>query len=72
MSAMTWGRRGLLAVAVGAAVTLSGGTTLAQEHALPTGAARVVKKVQLMALTGKSEIEYKVGQIVANNTSKLP
>lgn len=60
----------LLGLALGLSLGLAGQRTHAQE--LPTGAARVVKKVQLMALTGKNEIEYKVGLIVENNTGKLP
>ena len=60
----------LLGLALGLSLGLAGQQTDAQE--LPTGAARVVKKVQLMALTGKNEIEYKVGLIVENNTGKLP
>jgi hypothetical protein len=60
----------LLGLALGLSLGLAGQQTHAQE--LPTGAARVVKKVQLMALTGKNEIEYKVGLIVENNTGKLP
>lgn len=63
-------RRLLLAAVVGATVMLSAAPTQAQE--LPTGAARVVKKVQIMALTGKNEMEYKVGLIVANNAERLP
>ena len=60
----------LLGLALGLSLGLAGQQTDAQE--VPTGAARVVKKVQLMALTGKNEIEYKVGLIVENNTGKLP
>ena len=63
-------RRALLALVLCAAVVSSTAPTHAQE--LPTGAARVVKKVQIMVLTGKSEIEYKVAAIVANNSSKFP
>lgn len=59
---------------LGLALGLSLGFTGQQAHAqeLPTGAARVVQKVQLMALTGTNEIKYKVGLIVENNTGKLP
>ncbi len=70
MSQKAWARRVLLTAVLGAAVVLSTAPTQAQE--LPTGAARVVKKVQIMALTGKNEIEYKVGLIVANNAGKVP
>ncbi|MFN8663189.1 MAG: hypothetical protein U0075_14975 [Thermomicrobiales bacterium] len=62
----------MLGLVLGLSLGLAGQQTHAQEHPLPTGAARVVKKVQLMALTGKNEIEYKVGLIVENNTGKLP
>ena len=64
------GRRGLLAVVLGVALLLPAAPSQAQE--LPTGAARVVQKVQLMALTGKNELTYKVGMIVENNAGKLP
>lgn len=60
----------MLGLALGLALGFAGQPTYAQE--LPTGAARVVKKVQLMALTGKNEIEYKVGLIVENNAGKIP
>lgn len=60
----------LLGLVFGLSLGLAGQQTHAQE--LPTGAARVVKKVQLMALTGKNEIEYKVGLIVENNAGKVP
>lgn len=63
-------RRGLLAVMLAAALLLPALPSQAQE--LPTGAARVVAKVKLMALTGKTEITYKVGLIVENNANKLP
>ena len=70
MSQKTRARQVLLAAVLGAAVVLSTAPTQAQE--LPTGAARVVKKVQIMVVTGKNEIEYKVGLIVANNAGKVP
>jgi hypothetical protein len=60
----------MLGVGLGLALGLAGQQAQAQE--LPTGAARVVQKVQLMALTGKNEIEYKVGLIVENNAGKIP
>lgn len=60
----------MLGVVLGLALGFAGQPTHAQE--LPTGAARVVKKVQIMALTGKNEITYKVGLIVENNTGKFP
>ena len=56
--------------ALGLALGVTGQETHAQE--LPTGAARVVAKVKLMALTGQNEIEYKVGLIVENNAGKIP
>lgn len=49
-----------------------GVTSVSQAQELPTGAARVVKKVQLMALTGKSEIDYTVGRILENNANIIP
>lgn len=49
-----------------------GVTSASQAQELPTGAARVVKKVQIMALTGKSEIDYTVGRILENNASIIP
>lgn len=60
-----------LAAVLGLGMVL-GVTSASQAQELPTGAARVVKKVQIMALTGKNEIEYKVGLIVENNASKVP
>jgi hypothetical protein len=60
----------ILGLVLGLSLSLAGQQTQAQE--LPTGAARVVAKVQLMALTGKNEIEYKVGLIVENNAGKIP
>ena len=36
------------------------------------GAARVVKKVQIMALTGKSEIDYTIDRILTNNAGMIP
>jgi hypothetical protein len=60
----------LLGMALGLSLGVAGQQTHAQE--LPTGAARVVKKVQLMALTGTNEIKYKVDLIVENNTGKFP
>lgn len=48
----------LLGMVLGLSLGMIGQQAHAQE--LPTGAARVVQKVQLMALTGKNEIAYKV------------
>lgn len=60
-----------LAAVLGLGLVLGVANT-SQAQELPTGAARVVKKVQIMALTGKNEITYKVGLIVENNTDKVP
>lgn len=60
----------LLGLALGLAFGFAGQQTQAQE--LPTGAGRVVKKVELMVLTGTSELKYKVDLIVENNTGKFP
>ena len=60
-----------LASALGLGLVLSV-TSSSQAQELPTGAARVVAKVQLMALTGTNEIKYKVGLIVENNAGKIP
>jgi hypothetical protein len=60
----------LLGLALGLALGMTGQYAQAQE--LPTGAARVVQKVQLMALTGKSEIDYTVGRILENNANMIP
>ncbi len=60
----------MLGLALGLSLGVTGQETHAQE--LPTGAARVVAKVKLMALTGQNEIEYKVGLIVENNAGKIP
>jgi len=60
-----------LASALGLGLVLSA-TSAGQAQELPTGAARVVKKVQIMALTGKSEIDYTVGRILENNASIIP
>jgi hypothetical protein len=59
-----------LGLVLGLAVAFTGQQSRAQE--LPTGAARVVKKVQIMALTGTNEIKYKVDLIVENNAGKIP
>lgn len=60
----------LLGLMLGLSLGLAGQQTHAQE--LPTGAARVVKKVELMALTGKSELDYTVARILENNASIIP
>ena len=60
-----------LAAVLGLGLVL-GVTSASQAQELPTGAARVVKKVQLMALTGKSEITFHVDRIVENNASMIP
>jgi hypothetical protein len=60
-----------LASALGLSLVLSV-TSASQAQELPTGAARVVQKVQLMALTGTNEIKYKVDLIVENNAGKFP
>ncbi len=61
-----------LGLCLGFAFGLVGEQARAQEHPLPTGAARVVKKVELMALTGKSELDYTVAQILENNANLIP
>lgn len=63
-------RIAILGLVLGLSLGVTGQQTQAQE--LPTGAARVVAKVQLMALTGTNEIKYKVGLIVENNAGKIP
>ncbi|MDQ2652075.1 MAG: hypothetical protein M3Z20_03425 [Chloroflexota bacterium] len=60
-----------LAAVLGLGLVL-GVTSTGQAQELPTGAARVVKKVQLMALTGKSEIDYTVDRILENNAGMIP
>ena len=60
-----------LAAVLGLGLVLGVANT-SQAQELPTGAARVVKKVQIMALTGKSEIDYTVGRILENNAGKIP
>lgn len=63
-------RLAILGLILGLSLSMGGSVTSAQE--LPTGAARVVAKVKLMALTGQNEIEYKVGLILENNAGKIP
>jgi len=60
-----------LASAIGLGLVL-GVTSTIQAQELPTGAARVVKKVQIMALTGKSELDYTIGRILENNANIIP
>jgi hypothetical protein len=60
-----------LAAVLGLGLVL-GVSSTSQAQELPTGAARVVKKVQIMALTGKSEITWTVGRIVENNAGMIP
>jgi hypothetical protein len=60
-----------LAAVVGLGLVLSV-TSASQAQELPTGAARVVDKVKLMALTGKSEIDYTVDRILENNAGMIP
>ncbi|MCA9861905.1 MAG: hypothetical protein KC442_21740 [Thermomicrobiales bacterium] len=60
-----------LAALLGLGMVLGAAST-SQAQELPTGAARVVKKVQIMALTGKSELDYTVGRILENNASMIP
>lgn len=62
----------LLGLVLGLSLGLAAEQARAQEHPLPTGAARVVKKVQIMALTGKSDIDYTVGRILENNANLIP
>jgi hypothetical protein len=60
-----------LASAIGLGLVLSV-TSASQAQELPTGAARVVKKVELMALTGKSELDYTIARILENNANIIP
>ncbi len=62
----------MVGLVLGLSLGLAGQQAHAQEHALPTGAARVVKKVELMALTGKSELDWTIAQILENNASLIP
>jgi hypothetical protein len=62
----------MLGLVLGLSLGLAGQQTQAQAQELPTGAGRVVAKVQLMALTGTNEIKYKVDLIVENNAGKIP
>jgi hypothetical protein len=61
-----------LGLCLGFAFGLVGEQALAQERNLPTGAGRVVRKVELMILTGKSEIDWTISRILENNASKIP
>ena len=62
----------LLGLVLGLSLGVAGQQAQAQEHTLPTGAGRVVKKVQLMALTGKSEIDWTISRIMENNAELIP
>lgn len=59
-----------LGLCMGLSLALTLTATSAQE--LPTGAARVVKKVQIMALTGKNEVLFHVAQIQENIAESTP
>lgn len=60
-----------LAAVLGLGLML-GVTSASQAQELPTGAARVVKKVELMALTGKSDLDYTIDRILTNNAGMIP
>lgn len=62
--------RRVLGLCVGLSLALTLTATSAQE--LPTGAARVVEKVQLQALTGKIQILTQVGRIQENIAEWTP
>lgn len=67
---MNAGARRALGLCVGLSLALMLTATSAQE--LPTGAARVVQKVQLQALTGKNQILAQVGRIQENIAESTP
>ncbi len=63
--------RGVLALLVGLGLSLGvAGSSAAQE--VPTGAARIVEKVQLQVLVGKVTLTTRVGRIVENNAGLIP
>ena len=61
-----------LGLCLGLTLGLGGAQAHAQERSLPTGAGRVVQKVELMALTGKSEIDWTISRILENNADMIP
>lgn len=60
-------KRAMVAAAVGVAVLAAPGAAAAQE--LPTGAARIVEKVQTRIFISKSTLTFKVAAILENQPS---
>jgi hypothetical protein len=59
----------LLALGLGVGV---GGSVGAQERELPTGAGRVVEKVEFRILVARIQLEVHVGEILENNAGAIP
>jgi hypothetical protein len=61
-----------LFVGLGLALSLALPTAAQGTRELPTGAARVVEKIDLMVLTGTNQIKFHVAQILENNAGIIP
>ena len=61
-----------LLVGLGLALSLALPTAAQGTRELPTGAARVVEKIDLMVLTGTNQIKFHVAQILENNAGIIP
>jgi hypothetical protein len=62
-------------VGLGLALLLSSGLgapVAAQERELPTGAARVVEKVEFQILVARIQLEVQVGDILENHAGHIP
>jgi predicted secreted protein len=61
-----------LLVGLGLALALALPAAAQESRELPTGAARVVEKIQLEVLTGTNQIKFHVAQILENNAGVIP
>jgi hypothetical protein len=67
--------RGRALVGLGVALLLGsglGGPVVAQERALPTGAGRVVEKVEFQIMVARIQLEVQVGEILENHAGHIP
>ena len=61
-----------LLLGLGLALSVALPTAAQGTRELPTGAARVVEKIDLMVLTGTNQIKFHVAQILENNAGAIP